>query len=217
MTGFALRTNLPEMYIIIHVAAATLSGNRLFEVAGMARVARETIMLGRKLETRFKFVIEADGAPFEIAMATATVCTETTLVNVVPTMAGVAVAIATIVKIRTAVTGIAGKVFVTADQSEAGHCKVVEGGVFPVCRAVAVATLVTVASIVDVVRLMAGDTSTPNVGEVVFLVAGVAGYAYMATGKRKRSECVIEFCIAPAAIGVACAAVVTQLPVVHII
>lgn len=165
--------------------------------------ARETIVTGRQQEVRFTFVVVGDGAPFENAMATTTVRTKASLVNVVWAVAGVAVAVVTILEIRTAMTGLAAKALMTADQSEPGHREVIESRFFPVRRAMTVGTLTSVSPVVYVIGLMAGYAGTPNVSKIVFLVARVASHTLVSAGKRKASEIVIEFRVAPARIAMA--------------
>lgn len=183
----------------------------------MTRRAREAVVTGRQHEGRFTFMVEAHGAPSENAMATSTVGAEAALVNVVPTMAGLTVAVARIAEIGVAVTGFARHAFVTADQCKTGHRKVIEGRVLPGRYAVTIRTLGAVFPFVNVIRLMAGNAGTSNLRKVILNMAGVAANAHVPVVKRKASAVVIKFRVTPVAIAMARRAVVPQLSFVHIV
>lgn len=203
MTRLALSPDLTQVHIVVGMAAAAGIRHRFVKLAGMTLGALKAIVTGRQQEIRFTFVVIAHGAPFEITMATTTVRAKAALVNVVLNMTRVAAAVTTIAKFRVAMTCSTGNALMTADQSEAAHRKVIESGIFPTSRTVAVGTLVTVASFVNVIGLMAGTTGTPDLCEVVFLVAGVAGHTHVPATEGEVGEFVIEFRVTPASIAVA--------------
>ncbi len=183
----------------------------------MARGARQPIVTCRQDEARLSFVVEAYGTPVENSVAAAAVVTETAFVNVVPTMAGATAAVAAVAKIRCAVTGVASDAFMTTDQPKTGDHKVIESRILPGCRTVTIRTLAAVSPFMNVIRLMAGNAGTSNLGKVVLHMAGVAGNAHVPADERKASAAVIECRVMPAGIAVACCAVVPQLSLMYIV
>ena len=183
----------------------------------MAARALEIIVTRRQREARFTLMVKAHGSPIVDTVATATVSTEATLMNVVPPMAGNTFAVARTAEISTAMTCIASKAFVPAYQSEPGRREVIERRFRPTCGVVTIRTLRTVSSFVDVIGLVAGKAGTPNLSEIVAYMTGVTANVLVCAVQRKVSTFVVEFRFSPVAAVMARRAIIAKTSLMHIV
>jgi len=205
------------MNIIVGVAAAAVSRQSCIELAGMACPAFQVIVTGRQRSACSLFVVEAHRVPVENAVATAAVRAETALMHIVAKMTGAAAAVTRITKIRISVTSLAVHIFVTADQTESGHHKMIKSRLTPGRCTVTIGTLVAVSPFVNIVAFVTSDAGAPYLREVVLYMAGITGNAHVSLAQREPGLVVIKLRVRPSTVVMAGRTVVTQLSLVDIV
>lgn len=197
VASFALVTELPLVHIVVDMAAAAGLRQFIVEIAGVTAAASEASVAGRQRKARTRVVVEKAGIPVEGVVASATIPTEAAFVDVVLAMTGAAAGVAEVGKVVSAMTALAAHVFVTSEQGKSRQSMVIEGGILPARGTVTIGTLGAVLTFVNVIGLMAGNTGSPDIGEIVALVTRGTGRGHVAARQYKVRGAVIEFRFGP--------------------
>lgn len=170
-----------------------------------------------ELEIADRGMIEARHRPIRYCMTARAVRAETAAVNVIAGMAGVTGCVALRGEICSSVAGIAGQTVVAATETEACEPKMIESERRPVTGSVAVAAVLTVAALVNVLVSMTVNTPRGGVRKHRAAVATFTGCFGVRTGQQKTRQVMLKCRSCPLALGVTITAGSPQLLPVRIL
>ena len=217
VAGGTAIAELSFVHVVRGMARAAISGQRLGEIASVARVAGKLPMAGRQREAGLGLVIEQHGIPVEVVVATTAIGAEAAFVRVVFAVAGIAVAATEIFEVGGAMTVPAVQTFMAADEGEARDGHVVEADLGPVCRAVTVCALGAVTAFVYIVVTVTARAGPADLGEIAVLMAGVTFDRDVPTREPEAGRAVVEQRVTPVVRLVAGAAVVAEMARVYVV
>ena len=157
-----LHGKLSLVHVIVGMTSAALPRKLVFYVTFVAGVAGKLFVPRRKREIGSRRMVKCHAGPVRRDVAAAAIIPVLAFVYVVRAMAAYAIAVTEIEKILGAMTVLAAEAAVSAVQRESGHCQVVECEILPVRGVVALCTLSTVASAMNVVVFVARIAGSSN-------------------------------------------------------
>ena len=202
MAALAARSELSFVHVVCQVATATVPRNIVMHVSRMAGLAGEFLVTRRQSKVATPCMIKIGRPPVIDVVTALAVGSITTFVHVIGLMAGITIGATAVPKVGGTMTIGAADAAMTTVQAEASNGKVIEGEVCPRARAVTIHAVASVATFMNVIILVACDTSAADIAEIAAFVTGIAGCRCMSPGQGKSRDFMIK---------------VGDLPIVHVV
>jgi hypothetical protein len=214
----ALLILLAFMYIISLMAAVTFDGEILFvEHALVTGCANQFLVFSLERKRGASAVIKPCDFPAVLFMAGVTFLSVASPVIVVMPVAAVTFFFGFFIAQCFCMTSLAGNILVFSCQFELGFPVMIEFGFVPVAGVVAILTFFAIASLVNIIQVVAGMAVLWCFLVFIINVATVAHYILMLSFQTELGLVMIEVKLFPGFCGMAITAFITQFSVVRVL